>query len=42
MTITADPTYGSIKEAVAALRKLPKPPAPEKREPIEMPERDRN
>lgn len=32
----------SLKNAVAALRKLPKPRAVERREPIEMPDRGRD
>ena len=37
--ITIFPVGGSLKEAVMALRALPKPPV-EIREPIELPERD--
>jgi antitoxin VapB len=39
--ITVFPARRGLKEAVAALRKLPKPPAVEKREPIEVPVRER-
>ncbi|HEY8697993.1 MAG TPA: AbrB/MazE/SpoVT family DNA-binding domain-containing protein [Rhizomicrobium sp.] len=34
------PVRGSLKEMVAELRRLPKPDEIERREPIEMPERD--
>ena len=37
--ITIFPARESLKDAVAALRKLPKPPL-EKREPIEVPDRE--
>ena len=37
--ITIFPARHSLKDAVAALRNLPKPPVVEKREPIEMPDR---
>jgi len=40
--ITIFPVRASLREAVAILRKLPKPSAVEKRDPIELPERDRN
>jgi antitoxin VapB len=39
--ITIVPVRYSLKDAVAALRSLPKPPEVEVREPIEMPERDK-
>jgi len=38
--ITIYPARNSLKDAVAALRALPKPPEVERREPIEPPERD--
>jgi antitoxin VapB len=38
--ITIFPARRSLKEAVAKLREMPKPPEVEKREPIDMPERD--
>jgi antitoxin VapB len=38
--ITIFPARESLKDAVAALRKLRKPSAVEKREPIEVPDRD--
>jgi antitoxin VapB len=37
--ITIFPARTSLKEAVAKLRRMPKPRRVEKREPIEMPER---
>jgi antitoxin VapB len=37
--ITIFPARNSLKQAVAALRSMPKPPQVEKREPIEVPER---
>jgi antitoxin VapB len=40
--ITIFPARQSLREAVATLRALPKPPAVEMREPIELPDRDRN
>jgi antitoxin VapB len=40
--ITIYPARDSLKDAVAALRDLPKPPAVEPREPIEVPERERD
>jgi antitoxin VapB len=39
--ITIFPARHSLKDAVAILRDLPKPPEVEKREAIDMPERDR-
>lgn len=38
--ITIFPERGSLKEAVAILRRLPKPPEVERREPIDPPDRD--
>jgi antitoxin VapB len=38
--ITIFPARKSLKDAVAALRAMPKPPEVERREPIEMPDRD--
>ncbi len=38
--ITIFPARGNLKEAVAILRDLPKPPEVERREPIDPPERD--
>jgi len=40
--ITIFPVRGNLKEAVAALRQLPKPPRVERRAPIQMPSRRRN
>ena len=40
--ITIMPAGRNLKDAVAALRKLPKPLAVERREPIEMPDRGRD
>jgi antitoxin VapB len=40
--ITIYPARNSLKDAVAALRRLPAPPEVETRDPIEMPERDRD
>jgi antitoxin VapB len=40
--ITIFPARNSLKDAVALLRELPKPPAVETREAIEMPERERD
>ena len=40
--ITIFPARGSLTDAVAALRRMPKPPAVEKREPIELPARQRD
>jgi antitoxin VapB len=40
--ITIFPARRSLKDAVADLRRLPRPPAVEKREPIDVPERDRD
>jgi hypothetical protein len=37
---TIVPARGSLTEAVAALRRLPKPSEVERREPIEPPERE--
>jgi antitoxin VapB len=37
--ITIFPARKSLKDAVAALRRMPKPSRVEKRQPIEMPER---
>jgi len=37
--ITIFPARGSLKDAVAKLRDLPKPPEVEIREPIDLPER---
>jgi len=37
--ITIFPARNSLKDAVAALRRMPKPPRVEKREPIQVPER---
>jgi antitoxin VapB len=39
--ITIFPARGSLRDAVAVLRDLPKPPELEVREAIELPERDR-
>ncbi|MGP0058813.1 MAG: AbrB/MazE/SpoVT family DNA-binding domain-containing protein [Beijerinckiaceae bacterium] len=39
--ITIFPARHSLKDAVAILRDLPKPPEVEEREAIDMPERDR-
>jgi antitoxin VapB len=38
--ITIFPSRGSLKDAVAILRELPKPPEVESRTAIELPERD--
>ncbi len=38
--ITIFPARRGLKDAVAALRALPKPPGSEPREPIELPDRD--
>jgi len=38
--ITIAPACQNLKEMVAALRRLPKPPAVEEREPVEVPERE--
>jgi antitoxin VapB len=38
--ITIFPARGNLKDAVAILRDLPKPPEVERREPIDPPERD--
>jgi len=40
--ITIFPARHSLKDAVAILRDLPKPPEVERREPIDVPERDRD
>jgi antitoxin VapB len=40
--ITIFPARGSLTDAVAELRRMPKPPAVEKREPIEVPVRRRD
>jgi antitoxin VapB len=40
--ITIFPARESLKDAVAILRRLPKPPEVEVRDPIDMPERDRD
>jgi antitoxin VapB len=40
--ITIFPARHSLKDAVAILRDMPKPPEIEAREPIEVPERDRD
>jgi len=40
--ITIFPVLGNLKESVAALRQLPKPPKVERRDPIQMPSRRRN
>jgi len=40
--ITIFPARGTLKDAVAILRDLPKPPEVEVREPIELPDRDRD
>ena len=40
--ITILPAGRSLKDAVRELRTLPKPPSVEAREPIEVPERDRD
>jgi antitoxin VapB len=40
--ITIFPARTSLKEAIAALRRMPKPPRAEKRKPIEMPLRRRD
>ena len=37
--ITIFPARDSLKDVVAALRRMPKPPRVEKRRPIELPER---
>jgi antitoxin VapB len=39
-TIVIQPARPSLREMVAALRAMPKPPSVEVREPIEMPERE--
>jgi antitoxin VapB len=40
--ITIFPARDSLRDAVAILREMPKPPEVEEREPTEMPERDRD
>jgi antitoxin VapB len=40
--ITIFPARDSLKDAVAALRAMPKPPSAERRRPIEIPTRKRN
>ena len=40
--ITIFPARGNLRDVVAALRKLPKPPKVERRQPIEMPTRRRD
>jgi antitoxin VapB len=40
--ITIFPARNSLKDAVAALRRMPKPPHVEKRQPIELPLRGRD
>jgi len=40
--ITIFPARTSLKDAVAALRRMPKPPTVEKREPIDVPLRERD
>lgn len=40
--ITIFPARHNLKDAVAVLRNLPKPPEVEVREPIDLPERDRD
>jgi hypothetical protein len=40
--ITIFPSYGSLKEAVASLRAMPKPPTVDERDTIEMPDRSRD
>jgi antitoxin VapB len=40
--ITIFPACTSLKEVVAALRRMPKPPCVEKREPIEVPVRSQD
>jgi antitoxin VapB len=40
--ITIFPARDSLHDVVAALRRMPKPPAVEKREPIEVPLRERD
>jgi antitoxin VapB len=40
--ITIFPARNSLKEAVAALRRMPKPPRAEKRKPIDVPLRGRD
>jgi antitoxin VapB len=40
--ITIFPARRSLKDAVAALRAMPKPPTVEERDPIDMPDRSRD
>ena len=40
--ITIFPARSGLKEAVARLREMPKPPEVEQRDPIELPDRDRD
>jgi antitoxin VapB len=40
--ITIFPARGGLREAVAALRALPNPPAVERRDPIDLPDRHDN
>jgi antitoxin VapB len=40
--ITILPARDGLRDAVAALRRMPKPPTVERREPIEVPLRDRD
>jgi antitoxin VapB len=40
--IVIAPVRASLKDAIAKLRAMPKPPSVEIREPIEMPERERD
>lgn len=40
--VTIFPVRPSLKDAVAALRAMPKPPSVEKREPIDVPARKRD
>jgi hypothetical protein len=35
--LTIAPARGSLKDAIAALRRMPKPPRVERRQPIEVP-----
>jgi antitoxin VapB len=40
--ITVFPSRGSLKEAVASLRAMPKPPTIDERDTVEMPDRSRD
>ena len=40
--ITIFPVRHDLRDVVAALRRMPKPPNVERREPIELPQRDRD